>query len=315
MSAESPDLAAIASALGAALPMLGEVGPLRLLDSGFGSIVVETPGALIFRLPRHRYAAAGQRREAHLLPRLAPWLPLPIPLPAWFAEPTPGLPFGASGYRKLVGEPLIPARLVGYHRTRLAQAVAAFLVALHGIPVGMVADLGLPGPEGEQGVLAELRVATAPTLRAALSRAEYGRVARWWEILLAEAADWHYTPMLCHNDLWYGNVVIEPATNMPCGILDFEAVAFGDPAQDFATQRHLGRAFCTSVIMEYRALGGIIDADLPHRLTRRWELREIGGLRLALAMGDATEVAETIEKIRRGPILHPDRDRGTQAGM
>ncbi len=309
MSNKNHDFTTIAAGLHAAFPALEPLCPLHLLDIGFGSIVVETTDGIIFRLPRHQRAADGQRREVRLLPYLAPRVPLPIPLPQWSVGPTALLPFGVTGYRKLAGSPLRPTHLNARNALPFANAIAGFLLAQHSITATAVAAFGLPPPVQEDVALDDLRNAILPLLRVRLTAEEYLCVARWWELLLAEAAGWDYTPVLCHGDLWYGNILIDPANNALTGILDFETAAFGDPAQDFATQLHLGRAFCTQVIAAYRVAGGTLDADFPHRLERRWELREFAGLRLALTMQDEAEIAETIGKLRTGPILRQIRDR------
>ena len=41
------------------------------------------------------------------------------------------------------------------------------------------------------------------------------------------------TPTLVHNDLWQGNVLLDPATGEVHGVVDFERALFGDPLQDF----------------------------------------------------------------------------------
>lgn len=39
-------------------------------------------------------------------------------------------------------------------------------------------------------------------------------------------------PTLVHNDLWRGNVLLDPATGHVHGVVDFERALFGDPLQD-----------------------------------------------------------------------------------
>ena len=52
------------------LPHIQIVGPLRLLGSGFNSLVLETPQGMVFRVAKNRDATKGQMKEARLLPFL-----------------------------------------------------------------------------------------------------------------------------------------------------------------------------------------------------------------------------------------------------
>ncbi len=102
------DLAQIELTLGRLFPEL-RVAPIRVLETGFESLVVETRGGAIFRVARHERAAEGHAREARLLPVLGPRLPVGVPIPRWRVEPgLPSFPFGAMGYRGLAGQPLRP---------------------------------------------------------------------------------------------------------------------------------------------------------------------------------------------------------------
>jgi aminoglycoside 2''-phosphotransferase len=303
-------LARVATGLRAAFPDLAGIEPLRIIGTGFGNTVVETADGLIFRLARHGQAAEGQRREARFLPALAERLPVSVPVPRWYAGPTAHFPFGVIGYRKLPGTPLQPAMLIAANAGTIAADVAGLLLALHRFPVDEAARLGLPGQEEERAELATLREAVVPTLRAGLPRTEYGVIARWWDRLLADERCWHFRPVVRHGDLWYENLLVDTGQGRIAGVLDFECAAIGDPAQDFATQLHLGERFTARVIAAYEAAGGALDDDFPQRLRRRWELREFDGLRLAIEAGDEAELVDAIGKLRRGPILQVTRQPG-----
>jgi Phosphotransferase enzyme family len=119
--------------------------PLRHLETGFGSIVVETSDGVIFRVARHEWAAAGHAREAKLLPVLRDRVPLAVRQPRWYLEPgTPSLAYGAIGYRRLPGTPLSPERAKELGRETLARQIAAFLLPLHRFPTEEAEALGVP---------------------------------------------------------------------------------------------------------------------------------------------------------------------------
>lgn len=62
-------------------------------------------------------------------------------------------------------------------------------------------------------------------------------------------------PTLVHNDLWQGNVLLDPATGRVEGVVDFERALFGDPLQDFC-----GAASMSTGPIEPSLLAGYADA-------------------------------------------------------
>jgi aminoglycoside 2''-phosphotransferase len=282
------------------------VRPLVLLDTGFGSIAVETADGVVFRVARHGGAAEGHALEARMLPLLRRWLPVAVPDPRWRVEPGADFPFGAIGYRRLAGEPLSPG-LAGAHRDSIAADLAGFLVSLHGLPPEDGHDAGLPVRDRVRDSFAGLCRDVLPVLRERLPAAEYDAVRRWARGFEADEQLDRFAPAVRHGDLWYGNVLIDRAAGRVVGVVDWENVALGDPASDFARQLHLGEAFAAAVLREYRACGGEVDDALRHRIRRRWELLEFAGIRAAAALDDEPELAETVEKLRAGPILGAGR--------
>jgi aminoglycoside 2''-phosphotransferase len=278
------------------------VRPLRLLDTGYGSVAVETAGGVIFRIARHAGAAEGHALEARLLPLLRRWLPVAVPDPRWRVDPGAAFPFGAIGYRRLAGEPLSP----GTARANLdliAADLAGFLVSLHGLSLEDGHEAGLRVRDRVHGSFPGLCREVLPILRERLSTHEYDAVRRWARDFEADEEVDRFAPAVRHGDLWYGNVLVDSAAGRVVGVVDWENVALGDAASDLARQLHLGEAFAAAVLREYRAAGGHVDDLLRHRIRRRWELLEFAGIRTAAALDDEAELAETVEKLRAGPIL------------
>lgn len=67
-------------------------------------------------------------------------------------------------------------------------------------------------------------------------------------------------PVLVHNDLWPGNVLLDPATGDIHGVVDFERALFGDPLQDFcgADSMNTGR-LVPSLLEGYEGAGGQVE--------------------------------------------------------
>ncbi|MFJ8853722.1 phosphotransferase [Streptomyces sp. NPDC102437] len=79
--------------------------PLKLLDRAGSDHVIHRLGEeLSVRLPRHPGAMGQARKEAAWLPRLAPHLPLAVPVPMAVGEPDFGYPWPWAVSRWLDGE-------------------------------------------------------------------------------------------------------------------------------------------------------------------------------------------------------------------
>ena len=82
---------------------------------------------MVVRLPRIRGAVGQVDKEHRWLPRLAPHLPLDVPVPLAKGTPAEGYPFPWSVYRWLEGENAVIKRIADARRaaTELARFVAA----------------------------------------------------------------------------------------------------------------------------------------------------------------------------------------------
>ena len=293
-------------ALQRVFPEIGAVAPLRLLNGGFRSIVVETAGGAVFRIGKNAEAWAGYLREWRLLPRLRGRLPLAVPDPRWYAAPSAHFPHGLMGYPRLPGTSLLPEHLSAANETRIASDLGGFLAALHRFPAEEAEALDLPPSPAADASWQALRDAVLPPLRSALSAAEYRAIVRWWDSFLADQEMGRYAPVLCHGDLWYEHLLVDGARRRLVGIVDFEGAGLGDPAQDIATQLYLGEAFAARVVDAYLGAGGAVDGGFNHRVRRLWEVREFGGVAYAVRYDDQPELADSLKKLRAGPILNPN---------
>jgi aminoglycoside phosphotransferase (APT) family kinase protein len=258
--------------------------PLRLLDVGFGSTVVETADGVIFRVARHARASAGHARELELLPQLAGRLPAAVPQPRWRIEPDDEFPHGAIGYRKLPGEPVA----ADSGTPQLAADVARFLRALHGL-----CHVAAPRRDLQ---LDALHDRTMTALEAALTATELDVLVRWWDEVLTDVDLRDFEPALRHGDFWHENLLVEEGRLV--GVLDWGGAGYGDPAEDFSTLRHLGDAFTETVFDTYGA-----DDALRRREQRHWQVRELYGIGMALELRDEAELTDAIAKLRRGAIF------------
>lgn len=295
-----PSAAELASYLTASLPGAGPIAPLRWVDHGFGSITCETAAGIIVRIARQPATQQGHAREALTLPLLAPLIEVEIPAPHWRIKPTAAFPYGGIAYPALPGQ-TPRSDLSARRRTALASDVGRFLSTLHGVSSDV---LELPDNRLTTSGLQRLYADLWPTLSDRLTSRELAALDAWFVSAADDAALFDAPAVVRHGDLWFGNLLVDGRGRLTA-VLDWEAVAFSDPAEDFSVQRYLGESFLDRVLASYRRHGGRVDPGLVHRIQHHWELRELGGVQGALAMNDDAELAESIAKIRCGPILSP----------
>lgn len=181
---------------------------------------------MVVRLPRTNRTHGTLKRERRWLPRLAPHLPLAVPIPLADGMPAKGYPFEWSIYRWLEGEPATARPIAD-----LAQAaadLAAFVAALQGID-----PTGGPGPDEYNAFRGEPLVRRDEQTRmaiAALGRAVDGDAltAEWEEAL--EEPEWGGRPVWIHGDLDARNLLVEDGRLT--AVLDWGCLGVGDPACD-----------------------------------------------------------------------------------
>jgi aminoglycoside phosphotransferase (APT) family kinase protein len=116
-------------------------------------------------------------------------------------------------------------------------------------------------------------------------------------------------PTLVHNDLWQGNVLLDPETGEVDGVLDFERALFGDTLQDFcgAQSMSTGRVE-DSLLRGYARAGGSDPRDAEASTPTGFD--ELADARLTLYRLWST-TAQLIEIVPRG--FHGDWVSGHRA--
>ncbi len=200
---------------------------------------------LAVRLPCHDGAIGQARKEAEWLPRLAPHLPLAVPVPVAVGEPDLGYPWPWQVSRWLAGEVATSAALGD--SVEAAVELAGFLTALQGIPPAASDDLA--GPP-----LAHRDRET----RAAIARAgdafDTAALTALWDAALA-APGWDGPPVWFHGDFHTGNVLT--TGGRPSAVIDFGSLGTGDPAPDLMMAFTL---FSAAPRAAFRTALGVDDA-------------------------------------------------------
>jgi aminoglycoside phosphotransferase (APT) family kinase protein len=120
------------SLVGDRLPHLRDA-PMRLLGEGWDSTVWLAGDEWLFRFPRREVVVPGFLREIELLPRLAPALPLPVPVAELRGEPAERFRWPWAGFRLLPGRELAEVGTDDEARVRHGRDLGRFLRALHDV--------------------------------------------------------------------------------------------------------------------------------------------------------------------------------------
>ncbi|MGH3134750.1 MAG: phosphotransferase [Gaiellaceae bacterium] len=200
------------------------IEPVR--SAGTDNALYRLGDDMVVRLPRRERSTGTLKKERRWLPRLAPFLPLAVPVPLADGMPAEGYPFEWSVYRWLKGENATMERVTDL--SRLATDLAQFVAALHQID-----PTRGPSP-GEHNVFRGEPLARrdAPTRAAIVSlrgAIDAGAVTAAWESAL-RSREWEHPPVWIHGDLDSRNLLVEEGRLS--AVIDFGCLGVGDPACD-----------------------------------------------------------------------------------
>jgi aminoglycoside phosphotransferase (APT) family kinase protein len=249
------------------------VVPLRVIDSGWDSRVVDIAGRRILRIARNQWARDGYAVEAKLLPRLAPHLPVQVPMPL------------RRGERWTLTR-RIPGQVIGsVAHSALGAEAAAFVAALHAFPVADARAAGVRDERREVD-LKTFRELVLPLL------GEDERDAG--EQLLVEHERARFEPVLVHADLGPEHILVNG--RRISGVIDWTDARIGDPAIDLAWPLYGAPAeFAATFAATYGVDGRLARRALVHhalgpwhevvhglRTDRRWVATGLDGVRARL---------------------------------
>ncbi|MFD0421911.1 aminoglycoside phosphotransferase family protein [Streptomyces parvus] len=226
--------------------------PLELLDpAGSDHVIYRLGKDLSVRLPRHAGAIGQAVKESAWLPRLAPHLPLAIPVPVAVGEPGFGYPWRWAVSRWLDGEvATVPAL---ENSSRAAVQLAEFLVALQAYAPG-------GGPAGEAyddlagRPLADRDRATRAAIAEVDGVFDAAAMTALWDAALTAPA-WNRPPVWFHGDFHTGNLLT--VDGRLSAVIDFGGLGIGDPACDLTIAFTLMSAGSRAA---FRAALGVDDA-------------------------------------------------------
>ena len=205
----------------------------RLLGEGWDNSVWMVEERWAFRFPRREIAIPRVRRELDVLPRLAPLLPVPIPVPRFVGMPSDRFPWPFFGASFIPGREPADAALTPDDRAELGTALGRFLRVLHAPQMHASVDPESQLPVDPLG-RADMskRVPMARQFLADVQLAGIGRVPS--SVLLDDASQLappaHAHAVFLHGDLHLRHVLVDNGSL--AAVIDWGDTCIGDPCID-----------------------------------------------------------------------------------
>lgn len=195
--------------------------PLRLVDpAGSDHAIYRLGEDLAVRIPRHTGAIGQAAKELEWLPRLAPLLPLAIPVPVAVGQSDFGYPWPWAVARWLPGE-VATFEAFG-ESVGMAGQLAGFLFALQRVPTADAPPES--GPE-----LPARDAATRKAIAEVDGTFDGAAMTAIWDAAL-QAPGWNRPPVWFHGDFHTGNLLT--VDGRLHAVIDFGGLGMGDPARD-----------------------------------------------------------------------------------
>jgi aminoglycoside phosphotransferase (APT) family kinase protein len=217
------DVVLVRRLLAAQFPEWAEMAIIPVASYGTDHDIYRLGDYLAVRLPRIAWAGGQAAKEAEWLPRLAPHLPLAVPVQVARGRSVEEYPFEWSVYEWLPGENANGT--IGDY-CQAAGDLAAFVRALREVD----ASEAPPRRRGARGApLAELDRAVRRSIEQLDQRFDREATLHSWEESV-HAPLWHGDEVWVHGDLLPGNLLV--VDGRLSAVIDFGGLNVGDPACD-----------------------------------------------------------------------------------
>lgn len=195
--------------------------------SGWDNRTFHLGHQMLVRMPSAADYEAQVEKEHYWLPKLAPLLPLQIPVPLAMGKPAGGYPWKWSIYRWIEGDSAASGYIANL--CEFATDLANFLVAFQRID-----SKGgpLPGLHSfyRGGTLTTYDAEFRKALTLLKNKVDVKAATEVWEAALKTA--WQEKPVWVHGDISAGNLLVQ--NGKLSAVIDFGQLAVGDPACDLA---------------------------------------------------------------------------------
>jgi aminoglycoside phosphotransferase (APT) family kinase protein len=236
--------------------------PIQLVaSSGWDNKTFHLGNDMLVRMPSAEVYADQVKKEQYWLPKLAPFLPLPIPAPLAIGKPGEDYPLQWSIYHWIEGETAASGHIADL--CTFAADLGQFLIAFQSVD-----STGgpLPGLHSfyRGGALNTYDSEVKEACAVLKEKIDTKAMTKVWEEALNSR--WHEKPVWVHGDISAGNLLVRDGRLS--GVIDFGQLTVGDPACDLAIAWTLWKALVTAAGFtdpnnsESRQCWRIIDAIL-----------------------------------------------------
>lgn len=243
------DVALVRRLLAGQFPQWADLAIEPVVSYGTDHDIYRLGDHLAARLPRIGWATDQAAKEADWLPRLAPHLPLAVPVQLAIGHSAEGYPFEWSVYQWLPGQ---NANGTIDDSDQAAVDLAAFVNALRQVDV---TDAHPRPPRGRGAPLAELDEQVRQSIAQLGDRIDGDATLLSWEESLS-ASGWDGDEVWVHGDLLPGNLLV--VAGRLSAVIDFGGLNVGDPACDLQPAWNV---FAGSSRTRYRAELQVDDAS------------------------------------------------------
>lgn len=208
------DIALVHRLVANQFPMWKDLPIQPVANSGWDNRTFHLGERMLVRMPSAAEYAAQVEKEQKWLPKLAPFLPLPIPVPLAMGKPAEGYPWKWSIYCWLEGHPAASAPIADL--CDFATSLAEFLIALQRL------DLTEGPPPGPHSFYrgGELKIYDSETRKAIAilkGKIDADAAIEVWEAALTTY--WQNSPVWVHGDISPGNLLVQEGRL--CAVIDF----------------------------------------------------------------------------------------------
>lgn len=267
-----PAAATVTAVLSAQCPHV-LIGPVRYLSEGWDFTAFDVDDVWIARFPKRADVAPGIPRERRVLEALDDLGAALVPADRFYGEASERFPLPFVVHRKIHGVSLDSLGLRDVSpdaARRLGATVGSLLRALHDLPLSLV-----DGTEGEEegmekwlseakAILARIRPELPPAVvERAADRLENPPPA---------------TPkrVVTHADLGPEHILIDPATHVVTGLIDWEDAGPWEASGDFVgLWAELGEPALRAALHSYGGTGDEHLADRVRFHATRWMLHQV----------------------------------------
>jgi aminoglycoside phosphotransferase (APT) family kinase protein len=215
------DLTLVGRLLAAQFPQWASLPIEKVASFGTDNAMYRLGENMVVRLPRIHWAAKDVEREHEWLPRLAPHLPVAIPVPLGKGVPGEGYPYAWSIYRWLVGTNRVVGQLA--KPTQLVHDLVKFLKTLQAI------DPTDAPPAAKNGNLLSKDEEVRSNIQALSSEFDPVALSAVWQATL-NTPKWAGKAVWVHSDMAPGNLLV--VEGRLTAVIDFSGIGISDPACD-----------------------------------------------------------------------------------